>query len=76
MGGINYKNMKMITFRKLYKRVTEEDEGYVIDAIVAFKKVPWQRGVEGSIQYQYYLLIDLWLVRMSFMWEGKEEERY
>lgn len=76
MGGINYKIMRMITFRKIYKRVREKDEGYVIDAIVAFRKELWQGDLEGNARYRYYLLIDLWLVRMSFMWEGRTGERY
>ncbi|UPJ35861.1 hypothetical protein IVB45_02275 [Bradyrhizobium sp. 4] len=72
--------------------MTERDEGYAIDAICYFQKMPWlmnsrtlneeERAEKGYaveavvVTYKCRFFIDLWLVTLYFQWEQKSMTYY
>lgn len=55
-------------------------EGQMLDSVIAYDKRPWTMKVKPTAtghkhyvgQFAYHLYIDLWLVKLSFRWLGKE----
>ena len=80
--------MKKVSFRKLFRVLTERDEGRVIDAICFYQSIPWmyqsvtlseeeakEKGymVENIVtQYKRRFYLDLWLVVIQFQWFSKD----
>lgn len=77
----------MLIFRKLYKRIREEDRGYMNWSLIVFEKQPLmyssrvlgekekrQKAYEVervTVQYQCFLQVDLWLIVFAHTWKTK-----
>lgn len=81
--------MKQFSFRRPYKRVTDEDYGSVLEAIVLYEKRAFtfnsvvlkdeeaqKKGYRietRPVEWKNYLRVDLWLVILQWSWVSKEK---
>jgi hypothetical protein len=76
-----------ITWKKLYTRMTEQNEGMYVNSVILYATRPYliktiehedemDQGVFNIeryvAQYEKRLILDLWIVELRFYWRSKE----